>query len=44
MRHQMSDWYDNQKIREIKIPKGDVGKTDIFDREKGEYDRSASNA
>ena len=26
-------------FREIKISKGDVGKRDIFDREKGEYDR-----
>ena len=29
-------------FREIKIPKGDVGKRDIFDREKGEYDRLTS--
>ena len=29
-------------FREVKIPKGDVGKRDIFDREKGEYDRLTS--
>jgi integrase len=29
-------------FREIKIAKGDVGKRDIFDREKGEYDRLTS--
>ncbi len=27
------------EFRQIKIPKGDIGKRDIFDREKGEYDR-----
>lgn len=27
------------EFREIKIPKGEIGRRDIFDREKGEYDK-----